>query len=155
MTHSTPTSALPNAGDFHCSCDIDVRFRDLDAMGHVNNAVYFTYFEVSREQYMRALGSEQPPDASLEQSFPFILLEVSCRFLAAAAYGQRLRVHVRTVNIGTKSFEFEYLITRPADDRAIAVGRSTQVSFDYGAGRTQPVPDDLRSMIERLEQRSF
>ena len=125
-------------------------------MGHVNNAVYFTYFEVSREHYVRALGNDLPPGAALEQQFPFILLDVSCRFLAAATYGQRLRAHVRTVGIGTKSFEFEYLITRPEpDDRPIAVGRSTQVSFDYGAQRTRPVPAELRSAIEELEQRSF
>ncbi len=144
------SESLPSADDFEFHCDIDVRFRDVDAMGHVNNAAYITYFEIARTGYMNALG-HAAADATLEQLFPFILLDVYCQYLAAAENGQRLRVYLRTTKLGTKSFEFEYLITNAADGHSLALGRSTQVYYDYQQKRTLPLPSAFRQRIETLE----
>ena len=57
-----PTCVSTNADDFHCRCDLQVRCGDPDAMGHVNNATYLTYFEVARTAYMQQLGFAVPGD---------------------------------------------------------------------------------------------
>ncbi len=144
---------MPTPDDFRISRVVEVRFRDLDAMGHVNNAAYFTYFEIAREGYARALGHCPDDERDPRLLYPFILLETSCRFLAAAGMSDRLRVHIRAGALGTKSFRFEYLITREGDGAAIASGASTQVGFDYAAGRTRILADDLVERFEAVEQR--
>ena len=120
-------------------------------MAHVNNAAYLTYFEVARTGYMKALchtGTDRP---SLPELFPFILAQISCRYLAPAGLGDELVVHLRTTSIGAKSFEFQYLIVNAASGDAVAVGQSTQVYFDYSEQQTLPVPTAFRERIEQLE----
>lgn len=147
--------SLPSVKEFHFHSKVDVRFRDLDAMGHVNNAAYLTFFEVARTEYMMALGHVQTPHPSVAEMFPFVLAEVSCRFLAPASMADRLRIHLRTTRIGGKSFDFEYLVCQESTGALVATGRSVQVYFDYGEQRTLQVPADFRDRIERLEQRSL
>jgi acyl-CoA thioester hydrolase len=142
---------VPTPDDFKFHCEVEVRFRDLDAMGHVNNAVYFSYFEVARTGYMRALGHRPPDEISFADLYPFIILDLYCKYLAPAKLSQKLNVYLRTSRLGTKSYEFEYLITDQDDGRPIAVGNSTQVYYDYRQEQTLPIPEDFRSRIENLE----
>ena len=121
---------------------VDVRFRDLDGMGHVNHAVYLTYFEAARLGYYAALTGR----TAIEQ-IDMILVEVAAIYHAPASFGERLDVGARISRIGTKSFEMEYLIVRPADGRRIASGRSVQVMYDYAAGRSVPVSDEFRMRV--------
>ena len=139
--------------DFRFCCESAVRFRDVDAMNHVNNAVYLTYFEIARDGYARALGHCEA-DASPAERFPFILLDVYCRYVSAAEPGERLLIHLRTSRMGGKSFEFEYLITSAGDRRTVAVGRSTQVYYDYASGRTEPIPEHFRQLVAAIEEQS-
>jgi len=141
---------MPRPEDFRFFCEVVPRFRDLDAMRHVNNAVYFTYFEIARTGYMKAIGNWSGDEGSFRLRFPFILLQVSCRYVSPAGMDDVLKVHLRTSRLGTKSFEFEYLVTA-ADGRVVAVGNSVQVHYDYAAGKTLPIPDSFRAMIEGYE----
>ena len=143
------------AQDFRFSCEIEPRFRDLDPMGHVNNAVYFTYFEIARTGYIRAIGHWPEDERPMSERFPFILLKIECTYLSAARVEERLRAHLRTSRVGTKSFEFDYLLTSGADGRAVASGHSVQVFYDYAAGRTMPVSDDFRRLLEDYEGRTL
>lgn len=150
---AAPSPPSPEVFRFHC--EIETRFRDLDAMSHVNNAAYFTYFEVARTGYMKALGHVAGAAASLADLFPFIVAQIRCRFLAPAGLGDRLNVHLRTTRLGSKSFDFEYLIEHAQSGQAVAAGESTQVYYDYAEQRTMPIPDRFRQRVEQLEQRSF
>ncbi|MBI4699668.1 MAG: acyl-CoA thioesterase [Deltaproteobacteria bacterium] len=143
--------ALPPADAFRFSCEIEVRFRDLDAMGHVNNAAYLTYFEIARTGYMRELGHAAEDERELGVMFPFIVAEITCRYLAPAGLGERLRVLLRTVRIGSKSFEFDYLVVRAGDGQAVATGHSVQIYYDYRERRSLPVPQRFRELIAKLE----
>jgi acyl-CoA thioester hydrolase len=121
---------------------LDVRFRDLDGMGHVNHAVYLTYFEAARLGYYAALTGR----VEIGQ-INMILVEVTASYHAPATFGERLDVGVRVSRIGTKSFEMEYLIVRPTDGRRIASGCSIQVMFDYAAGQSVAVSDEFRALV--------
>ena len=146
-----------NPSQYAVHCEIEVRFRDLDAMGHVNNAVYFTYFEVGRTKYMRSLGhwpEEEASDQSMGEKYPFIMLDAYCRFRSPARLGEKLTVHLRIPALGKKSFRFEYLITGQ-DGRLVASGHSAQVTFDYRAGKSIEIPAWLAERVERLEGRTL
>ena len=131
---------------FRFSTTVEVRWRDLDPMGHVNNAVYFTYLEQARIHYMRELGLL--PDASYDVGF--ILAEASCQFKAPLQLGERVTIHTRVSQLRNSSFIFEY--RAEADDgRLVATARTVQVCYDYQAQRSVPVPDEWREAVIAYE----
>ena len=109
-----------------------VRFRDCDAMGHVNNAVYSTYLEESRIGVLGGLAD-------------FILARVELDFRSELRVGEDVEVRTRCSRIGTKSFELEHVIS--ANGRVVAEARSVLVSYDYERGESMPVPDELRERL--------
>lgn len=141
----------PAVEQFRFSHPIEVRFRDLDGMGHVNNAVYATYFETARIRYMSELARRAATPAANPREQSFILLDLYCRYVDQVSYGERLLVRVRTSEVGTKSFRLSYLITAEGDGRTVAWGSTTQVGFDYASGRTVSLPEAFRRAVTDLE----
>ncbi|MBO9320091.1 MAG: acyl-CoA thioesterase, partial [Chloroflexus sp.] len=124
---------------------IEVRFRDLDALGHVNNAVYATYFESARiAYYQRLVGG------SLDR-LGIILAELTISYKAPAHFGDELLVGVRVSKIGGKSFTMDYAIARVGDGALIATGQSVLVAYDYAAGRSVPVSDEFRARVAEMQ----
>jgi acyl-CoA thioester hydrolase len=109
-----------------------VRFRDCDAMGHVNNAVYSTYLEEARIGVLGALHD-------------FILARVEIDFRSELRMGEEVEVRTRCSRIGTKSFDLEHVIA--ADGRVVAEAKSVLVSYDYGRRESVPVPNELRDRL--------
>jgi acyl-CoA thioester hydrolase len=169
---------------YACHTPIEVRFRDLDAMGHVNNAVFFTYFEIGRETYMETAGYAKsrltpgPPgsvgrdsstgnlcfesasvalrprkegNGDIHSRFPFILAEISCRYLRPVQLGETVTIHIRVDRLGTTSWGFQYLLTT-SDNQAVATGASTQVFYDYSKGCPQKLPDSFVEAVAERDQ---
>ncbi len=125
---------------------VEVRFRDCDPMGHVNNAVYLTYFENARFAYWReVVGTSGLTDPT------FILARLECDFRAAATMGDLLDVRIRVDSVGRSSFVFAYQIVQQRDGSLVAEARSVQVMYDYSQGRSIPVPDHVRAAFEAFE----
>ncbi len=144
MADTQTLSSGPLAG-FPSVTPIQVRFRDLDPLGHVNNAVYLSYFETARIDCFAAITGM----TSL-QELNMILAEVTVTYHAPALFGDRLELGVRVSRMGTKSFDMEYLLVRQPDGRKIASGRSVQVMYDYASGQTIPISAELREQIARF-----
>jgi acyl-CoA thioester hydrolase len=131
---------------FRLALPIRPRFRDTDAMGHINNAVYLTYFEMARTEYWRQMTSD--PNY---QAVPFILAHTSIDFRSPAFVRETLLVGVRVVRIGRSSFECAYRIAEEAGDRLVCEGRSVQVIFDYEKNASYPMPEALRAQLRAFE----
>ncbi len=133
-------------GRFRFSTTLEVRWRDVDALGHVNNAVYMTYLEQGRVHYLRELGlvSGGPDDIGM------ILAEVTCTYHAPLSMGEQVTVWVRVSELRNSSFIFEYRL-EGQDGRLAATARSVQVCYDYAAGRSQPIPAHWRQVIAGYE----
>ncbi len=133
---------------FRFKTDVQVWFRDLDPMDHVNNAVYFTYFESARLAYWSVLtGSSDLRDRGM------IVAEATCTYRSPAVYDERLAVWIRATALRRSSFVYEYRVTAVGDGRLVATGRTVMVMYDYGAGRSAPIPPDLRARFEAFEGR--
>jgi acyl-CoA thioester hydrolase len=130
--------------------EIAPRFRDTDAMGHINNAVYVTYLEIARQVYWSRL--DQDPDY---RRVPFILAHVTIDFRSEALVNDVLEVGIRLDWIGTKSFAFGYEIWEKSTGRTVVEATSVQVCYDYGTKRTLVMPDELRRRAEAFEGRSL
>lgn len=133
---------------YRFSHPIEVRYGDLDAQRHVNHAKYFTYMELARAKYVEHLGLWQGRDFD---RFGMIVAQASCDYKRAIRYGQRLRVGVRTVRLGNKSLELDYRIEDEADGSELATGKTVMVGYDYIEGRSMPIPEAWRRVIEDFE----
>ncbi len=133
---------------FRFSTRIQVRWRDLDALNHVNNAVYFTYLEQARVEYLRELGVV--PDAPA--GIGFILAEASCQFKSPLTLGECVSVHIRVSEVRHSSFIFEYRV-EGGDRRLAAEARTAQVCYDYEAEHPIPIPEKWREAFIDFEPR--
>jgi len=134
---------------FRVHCPVEVRFRDCDPMGHVNNAVYLTYLELARFAYWKAAEIGR-----LVGEVSYIIARVEVDFRASAKTGDTLDVGIAIRGFGRTSFTMEYEIC-DQDGRLVANARSVQVTYDYGAGASVPVPDSVRARIAEFEGRTF
>lgn len=116
-----------------------VRFRDLDGMGHVNNAVFMTYMETARLNYFRSLGLGDNPLEGM------ILARAEVDFRSPIELGEQIEVGVRTGRIGTKSFDLEQEIR--ADGRVAAEGKFVLVAYDYTTNQSREIPASMRERL--------
>jgi acyl-CoA thioester hydrolase len=113
-----------------------VRFRDVDSMGHVKNAVFLTYLEEARIAYLLPFGAE------VEN---MILARVEIDFRAPLRMGDELEIGVRPSTVGTKSFELEYEVR--SGETVAAEAKTVIVSFDYESGRSVELPQAWREAL--------
>ena len=128
-----------------------VAWGDMDAFAHVNNVVYFKYFELARIAYFERMDWFT---YLRETGVGPILASTQARYRRALAYPDTIRIGARTVEMGTDRFTVEYRIASEKLGAIATDGQVVVVSFDYRAGRKVPIPDELRRRIEALEGRS-
>ena len=123
--------------------ELKVRFRDLDAMGHVNNAAYFTFMEQARTEYYMRFAKARRVD-----EIEFILASAKCDFKAPIPWGETVVVSAWPTRIGQSSFSLAYELRSKATGTLFATGESVQVAYDYGAKKPKPIPGELRKALE-------
>lgn len=128
--------------------EIAPRFRDTDAMGHINNAVYVSYLEVARQVYWARLDR----DADYRR-VPFILANVHIDFRSEALVSEVLEIGIRLAWIGVRSFAFVYEIWERGSGRTVVEATTVQVCYDYAIKKTMVMPDELRRRFETFEGR--
>jgi acyl-CoA thioester hydrolase len=121
---------------------IEVRFGDLDAMGHVNNAVFLTYLESARIAYWL-----QVTRRSGLQALDMILARVELDYRSPVAYAESLEVGARVASLRRSSFVMEFRIGTRDGSRLVAEARKVLVYYDYAAKAKQPLPDQIRALI--------
>jgi acyl-CoA thioester hydrolase len=129
--------------DFVYRHRLAVRFRDCDAMGHVNHAVYFTYFEQCRLTGWRELTGAPHPHTRV------IIARAECDYRAPALFGDELEVRMNVGAIGNSSFTLVYEIVNVSSGQKVADGKTVMVSYDYQAGKSVPLPVSTRALLAR------
>ena len=120
-----------------------VRFRDLDPMGHVNNAVFLTYLEQARVAFFSEMGA-----ATGLEDMNMIVARVEIDFKAPVRFGQEVEVSVRASRFGTKSFDLDYELR--VEGELVAVAKSVQVAYDYNRREPVPVPAQWREKLSAV-----
>lgn len=124
---------------------LEVRFRDCDAMGHTNNAVYLTYLEQTRFAHWRSLWGFGTPQ--LAPGLPGVILaRVECDYRRPATYGDLLEVRMTVSEVGRTSFRYEYEIV-DQEGRTVLTAKTVQVMYDYATEKPVPIPDDIRALL--------
>lgn len=138
---------------FNIHTTVTVRFSDTDAMGHCNNARFFTYMEEGRVRFFSELFPQRKGPDQFDL-FPFILADIQCSFKTPAYCGETLVVGLGVTKFGNKSFEMEYEIVEQAGKRLVAAGKSVLVMYDYQKKQTYAVPDELKDRINAIQNTS-
>ena len=135
--------------EFKFSFPIQVRWSDLDALGHVNNAVFATYFEIARGVYMLTTAKTWDWHKHM-----FLIGNINIDFKKEILLTSKdVKVYVRTSKIGTKSFVLEYAIVSTKNDENVvhAMGTTTQIMFDMAQKSTVEVYDWLRNDLSDFD----
>lgn len=129
---------------------IQVRFKDVDKLGHVNNANHLTYFELSRVHYLADV-IKTPIDWSKEG---IILARIEVDYKSPILLEDEVWVYSRVSRLGSSSYDMVYVIVRIAKgvSYVAAIGKSVQVCFDYETSKPMKMPDVWRTDIENFEK---
>jgi acyl-CoA thioester hydrolase len=130
---------------------------DTDAFGHINNAVYLSYFEAARAGYYAAVIGSPFGTGARASEHTFVIAEARIVYRTPAFFGEKLLVGCRFAWTSRSSFGLEYVVraeeTVVGKARVVAEGESVQVMFDLERNRIMRVPGDLIEMFEEYEGR--
>ena len=143
-------TTLRPAEGYALAVPIEVRFRDIDSMGHVNNAVYLTYFENARIAYWRVV-----PGIGSRREVDYVVARAECDFRSPVTLEDALACHIRVGSFGRRSFAFEYLLRDETTGRVVAQGRTVQAMYDHAAGTVKPLDEGLKEAIRVFEKRAI
>ena len=116
------------------------RYADYDTKGHVNNAVYLTYFEIARAKlWIEAMREDL--------DFPYVVAEARVRYASEAMIGEPLDVEITTSEVRSKAWVWRYRVLDARDDRLVAEGETVQVMYDYGSRKSIAVPTEIRERL--------
>ncbi|WP_183093039.1 acyl-CoA thioesterase [Nocardioides stalactiti] len=134
--------------DYPVVVEIPVAWGDMDAMGHVNNTVYFRYFETARIRCFEALSDGAAGDPSAEGSgVGPIVHTASCRFRIPLTYPDTVTVGVRIGEISEDRYVMHSRAVSHRHGAVAAEGETLVVAFDYATGTKTPIPDGLRTQL--------
>ena len=137
-----------NLSDYPVVVEIPVAWGEMDAFGHVNNIVYFRYFETARIAYFERLNL---PEFIGRDPVGPILSETSCRFRAPLTFPDSVSVGARVVSVGEDRFVMEFAVFSRRLGKLAAEGEGVLVCFDYRQNRKAAVPAALKRRIEEIE----
>ncbi len=126
--------------------EVPVRFSDTDGLGHVNNANYLSFLEVSRIDYLRKVVGR----VKIEE-FGVIIARIEIDFKSPVLHHEVLRVGCRVSEIGGASIKMDYRIESKSDDRLVAEAKSVMVTFDYALNKPVRVTDEWREKMEAFD----
>jgi acyl-CoA thioester hydrolase len=129
------------------SCPVEIRYRDIDAMNHVNNAVYVTYLEVVRTRLWR----EFLAFSGTAREYPFIVARIAVDYRSPIDINDRVEVGVGVSRIGRSSFALAYRFE--ANGALAAEAESVQVLYDHAERRPRRLDPETRASLETLRLR--
>jgi len=135
---------------FGVAVDVPVFWGDLDAFQHVNNTIYFRWFETARIRYFQEAGFLEHLEAT---SIGPILAETSCRFRLPLTYPDTITASAQAIDLGVDRFTMLYRVHSQTHGRLAAEGEGRIVCFDYDKHCKAPLPTSVRQAIEALETR--
>ena len=143
----TPSPVTHSRSDFRHFQQVQTRWMDNDMYGHVNNVVYYAWFDsVITEYLIREGGLQiQSPDAPA-----LYAVETACRFHRSLAFPEMIDAGLRVGHLGNTSARFEVALFRQNEDKAAATGYFTLVFVDRARNKPTPIPPPMRASLQRL-----
>ncbi len=147
-TPATPKDDLLR--DFPVVVQFPVAWGEMDALGHVNNIVYFRYFESARVAYLTKINFIDPEQ---NDGIAAILASTACDFRKALVYPDTVSIGARATEISDDRFTMEYRLVSYLLQKVAAEGKGIIVSYDYREKKKANLPEAIRKNIQTVESR--
>lgn len=134
---------------FNCQVNVEIRFNDIDSFGHVNNAIYLSYFEQARIGYF----NEVFKDAINWRSEGLILAKAIVDYKAPVFLNDKIDVKIKCSRVGNSSFDFEYELVKNKDGQEVVcvTGSTVMVAFNYVDNRVIRVPEKWKAILKEFD----
>lgn len=142
---------LPEASLFRHHTDLQIRFSDVDVLGHVNNTVYFAFYDTGKARYFESISGQIPDWQHVDK----VVANVDCAFISQIVFGEEIEVLTRTVAIGRKSFTLQQMLRAKKSGEVKSICTTVMVSIHPDSHIPMEVPADTRRMISEYENNSF
>lgn len=129
--------------------EIPVAWGEMDSFQHVNNIVYFRYFESARILYSEKLGLHRHKD---ETGIGPILGSTSCRYKIPLTYPDTVSVGAKTVSVEEDRFTMKYVVVSHRHQKIAAEGEGVVVMYNYREGKKTNIPDAIRQRLSQMEK---
>ena len=128
---------MNNLNDFHYKTTLQIRFADIDAFGHVNNAIYLTYFEIARSSYWTEVVQWD------WETMGIIIGRAEINFIKPINLNDQVLAYVRTSRIGNSSFDLEYVLVKVNNgvEEVCTTGSTVCIAFDYSQNQSSAIPE--------------
>lgn len=139
---------LPNV-EFHHRTPLQMRFNDIDMLGHLNNSIYLTFFDLAKTKYFAAVNGE-PVDIS---KMGLVIVNINANFCAPTFFNEEVEAETAVSHIGNKSLTMEQRIVRVKDRQVKCACTTILAGFDLKTGTSIPVAEEWVEKLERFEGR--
>ena len=139
-------SKRPVRADYKVFYPISTRWSDNDTYGHINNVIYYSYFDSVANRYLIEEGGLDIADGGVVG----YVVSSGCDYHAPASYPEAIGGGLRVDRLGNSSVQYGIAIFREGEDEALAHGHFVHVFVDRAANRSVPIPEGLRAALEKL-----
>ncbi len=146
MSAPNPRAAFGERADYRHFLLIPTRWMDNDVYGHVNNVVYYSYFDTVVNRYLIEAGALD----FVHSPVIGLVVETSCRYGKSLTFPDMVTAGLRVARLGTSSVRYEISLFREDDNEAAAEGHFIHVYVDRASRRPVPLPDELRRALAPL-----
>lgn len=140
-THSIDLS------EFHHSTPVQIRFNDIDILGHLNNIVYFALYDLAKAHYLQTVRSGQMDWQKVES----VIANVNCSYIKQVKFGEEMEVLTRCIHLGDRSFTLRQCLVETTTREVRSVCDTVMVCFDPATGTSAPMRPDFRKSIQDFE----
>jgi acyl-CoA thioester hydrolase len=132
---------------FHHSYPLQLRFNDIDSLGHVNNSVYFTFYDLGKSRYFESVKKQ-----SIDwRKADVVIANVNADFLSPIYSHEQIAVETCCTEIGNRSFKLMQRIINTTTGEVKGICRTIMVGFDVEAGVSAPISDEWKDAIRQYE----
>ncbi|MFT4518329.1 MAG: acyl-CoA thioester hydrolase [Halioglobus sp.] len=139
--------APPSRADYKVFYPVSTRWSDNDVYGHVNNVVYYSYFDTVANRYLIEVGGMDIADGRIVG----YVVNSGCEYHAPITYPETIEAGVRVDKLGNSSVQYGIAIFKEGEEQAAAHGHFVHVFVERAENRSVPIPDNLRSALEKIQ----
>lgn len=142
---------LPNPADFKHRVLVQTRFNDVDILGHINNTVYFSFYDTGKAYYFNSVRNGKMNWRKVET----VIANVNCAYINSMYFGEQIEVCTRCLEIREKSFILQQMLVEKESGQIKSICETVMVSIDTDDLHSIPVPDDWRKALTDYEGRDL
>lgn len=142
-------NTLPPLTDFPHTTSVQIRFNDIDILGHLNNTVYFSFFDTGKAYFFESIIEGRMDWRHVES----VIANIDCAYVSPIFFGDNIEVKTRCMGVSDKSFRIQQVIVEKETGALKAAAETVMVSFDPATQKSKELPSRWREALENSMKR--